>query len=59
MLEECGFNSRNQLDKQLGKIQRLRDKVMHANSTLIRDKSDIQNLLDRVNMADRIVRNLE
>lgn len=58
LLEECGFNSNNKVDEKLGSINQLRNKVMHANRTLIQERSDIEKLLKRIELAEDIIENL-
>lgn len=54
-IEECGFSSRNQLDEKLGSINSLRNKVMHANRTLVQNRQDLQNLIKKYQVLREIL----
>jgi cell fate (sporulation/competence/biofilm development) regulator YlbF (YheA/YmcA/DUF963 family) len=53
--DKCGFKSNNQVERQLGGIEKSRNKVMHANRTLVQDQEDISTLIDRTNRAQDII----
>ena len=55
---KCGFDSKNRVDKELGGINQLRNKIMHVNRTLIRNRQDLIDTLDRLNRAQRFSSNL-
>jgi hypothetical protein len=55
---KCGFSSKNQVQKQLGGINKLRNKVMHANRTLVHEQEDIDDILRRIQRAQDIIANL-
>lgn len=57
-VKQCGFPSKNQVGKQLGSINRLRNKVMHANRTLVRSRDDLRKMVERVEKLEKVVSNL-
>lgn len=56
--DKCGFSSRNQFKKKMSGVVNLRNKVMHANRTLIHDKNDLEQLLDRFKRALAVSKSL-
>lgn len=58
-VSECGFSSKNQCQKKLGSVNELRNKIMHANRTLVHDREDIADVLGRINKAQNILSNIE
>lgn len=54
-VEECGFPSKIQVQKQLGGINDFRNTVMHANKTLVRDWEDLENLIERIERVESIL----
>lgn len=57
-VSKCGFSSKNQVQKQLGGINQLRNKVMHANRTLVHEREDIDDILRRIERAQNIIGDL-
>jgi len=57
-VNSCGFSSKSEVDN-LQSLNNIRNKVMHANRSLIYDRRDIQDILDSVNEAQRIISNLD
>lgn len=57
-LESCGFSSKSQVDKQLGGLVDLRNRVMHANRTLIHNRQDLNQTLERMTRAETIISDL-
>lgn len=57
-VEQCGFSSKNQVQKKLGSINELRNKVMHANRSLVHDRDDLQKMLERLDMLGEVVTDL-
>ncbi|WP_152418192.1 hypothetical protein [Natrinema limicola] len=57
-VSECGFSSKTQCQKKLGSINELRNKIMHANRTLVHDRDDIETVLDRINQTRDILNNI-
>ncbi|MGQ5516414.1 hypothetical protein [Halococcus saccharolyticus] len=55
---ECGFSSKNQCQKQLGSVNELRNKIMHANRTLVHNSEDIDSVLNRIQRASTILNNI-
>lgn len=53
--EKFGYSSRNQFKKDLGGLVPLRNKVMHASRTLVRNRSDLEQLIDRVLRAESAI----
>jgi hypothetical protein len=52
---KCGFKSNNQVERQLGGIEKSRNKVMHANRTLVQDQGEISTLVDRIDRSQNII----
>lgn len=59
LLEECGFPSRNQLKKQLGSLDKVRNRVMHTNRTLVHGQEDIEKLVDRLQRAEGAISQIQ
>lgn len=57
-VNSCGFSSKNQVQKQLGSINNLRNKVMHTNRSLVRSREEIDRLLERINRYQDIISRL-
>lgn len=53
-VEDCGFDSKDAVT-DLNSINEIRNKVMHANRSLIYDRRDIQDILSAVDRAQEIV----
>jgi len=53
-VKECGFSSKSEVDNLSG-INNLRNKVMHANRTLVLERQDIDDVLEKVNQAQDII----
>lgn len=58
LLEACGFPSRNQFEKQMSGLVDLRNKVMHANRTLVHGRDEVDNLVQRIDRAETLVEQL-
>lgn len=54
-VEECGFPSKNQVDKRLSSLNQLRNKVMHANRTMIHDRSDLDKMIERIQLGEAVI----
>lgn len=54
-VEECGFPSKNQVDKRLSSLNQLRNKVMHANRTMIHDRTDLEKMVERIRLGEQVV----
>lgn len=52
---QLGFDSRNQFDKHMSGIVDLRNRVMHANRTIIESKSDVEQLDDRLSRVEALI----
>jgi hypothetical protein len=52
---QLGFRSRNQFDKQMSGIVDLRNRVMHANRTIIETRDDVEQLQDRILRIEEII----
>jgi predicted SpoU family rRNA methylase len=52
---QVGFNSRNQFDKQMSGIVDLRNRVMHANRTIIETRDDVEQLQDRISRIEELI----
>jgi hypothetical protein len=58
LLEVCGFPSRSQFDDQMSGLVNLRNKVMHANRTLVHGPDEIEKLVERIERAQTMVEKL-
>ena len=58
-VEECGFRSKSQVRKKLGSVNALRNKVMHANKSLVRDRKDLEQLVERLEIIENLIDELE
>lgn len=54
-VEQCGFPSKNQVDKRLSSLNQLRNKVMHANRTMIHDRADLEKMIERIQLGEAVV----
>ncbi len=50
LAKSCGFHSKDELD-DFGPIRDLRNRVMHANRSLVRDREDLREMLDTIDRA--------
>jgi hypothetical protein len=57
-VEKCGFDSKSDVEK-LRSINEIRNRVMHANKSLIYDRRDIQDILKSINRAKNIVSDMD
>ncbi|WP_135823232.1 hypothetical protein [Halorussus ruber] len=57
--EDCGFSSRNQFKKNMSGVVNLRNKVMHANRTIVHEKEDLEQLLNRFERAHEVMTRLQ
>lgn len=55
LLTKFGFESASECDDIVGSINQLRNRVMHANRSLIRNRDDIQTTLERVDDAQQLI----
>lgn len=53
--ENFGYSSRSQFKKDLGGLVPLRNKVMHASRTLVHNRSDLEQLIDRILRAESAI----
>lgn len=53
--DEFGFSSPNECEDILNSINKTRNRVMHANRTLIRNEEDLEKTLERVDAAQEII----
>lgn len=53
-VRECGFESKKDVGT-LNKINKIRNRVMHANRSLIYDRKNIDNIIEVVNESERIL----
>ncbi len=58
LIEASGFADEAEFDEQLSGLVELRNKVMHPTRTLVRDRDDIERLVDRVNRVEGALRKL-
>ena len=56
-VEKCGFDSKDDVTT-LNKINDIRNRVMHANRSLIYERKEIEEILDVIDEAERILNNL-
>lgn len=54
LAKSCGFDSTDDLD-DLNRIRDLRNRVMHANRSLVRTRDDVDELLDTVRRAAELI----
>ena len=57
-VKSCGFSSKGEVD-DLNLINNVRNKVMHANHSLIYNRRDIQEIIDAVYSAQNIISNID
>ena len=55
-VENCGFDSKNDV-QILNQINGIRNRVMHANRSLIYERKDITEIIEVVNESERILSN--
>lgn len=53
-VKECGFESKQSVE-DLGSINNIRNKVMHANRSLIYDRRDIQDIISSIDRSQEIL----
>lgn len=56
LVRACGFNKNKEVD-DLSSINTLRNKVMHANRTLIHNRRDIEKVLNIMYRIEEIINN--
>lgn len=56
-VEECGFDSKDDVTA-LNNINEIRNRVMHANRSLIYERKEIEEILDVIDEAEGIVNNM-
>lgn len=56
LVKRCGFDSKDEIE-DLNSINTLRNKVMHANRTLIHNRRDIENLMSKLDRIEEIINN--
>lgn len=56
--EKCGFPSNTKLKDQLYHVEELRNKIMHANRTLVNSQDEVEELHERLGMIQSILDNL-
>ncbi|WP_414837084.1 hypothetical protein [Candidatus Nanohalococcus occultus] len=59
LVEICGFDSKTKAIEKIDEIKKLRNKVMHANKTLINSEEEIGELYDTLYLIDDILSDLE
>lgn len=55
LANSCGFESKSELE-DLDRIRSLRNRVMHANRSLVRERREIDELLETVGRAQELIR---
>jgi hypothetical protein len=55
---QCGFDSKSDV-QTLNSINKIRNKVMHTNRSLVYERKDIEEILDMVEESKRIIRQME
>lgn len=58
LLDDCGFSSRNQFEKQMSGLVKLRNRVMHANRTMVHGWNEVETLAERIERAEELVQRL-
>lgn len=56
-VKACGFDDKEDVET-LDSLSDIRNSVMHANRSLVHDRSDIDDVLDAINEAERILSNM-
>ncbi len=57
--QECGFSASNtKIEKQLRDIEKLRNRVMHANRSLVHNRDDLSETLERIKRLERLLENV-
>jgi len=46
LLSDCGFQSVNEFEDQMENIREFRNRVMHANKTLVHDREDLREMVE-------------
>ena len=59
LIETCGFDSKTKAIENIDEIKKLRNKVMHANKTLINSEEDLDSLYSTLTLIDDILSTLE
>jgi hypothetical protein len=57
LLEELGFPSKTQCELAFDKVEKYRNKVMHGNRSVISNESDVENLVESLEIACNIAVN--
>ena len=57
-VKSCGFESKNNL-KKLSRLSDIRNRVMHANRSLVYNRDDIQTVLDSIDEAESLLSNMD
>ncbi|AXR81716.1 hypothetical protein [Natrarchaeobaculum sulfurireducens] len=58
IINECGFESKNECKNKLGSVNELRKRVMHANRTLVSDRDDLSDLDKRLGYIVEILESI-
>ena len=59
LIETCGFDSKTKAIEKIDEIKKLRNKVMHANKTLVNSEEDLDSLYSTLTLIDDILSTLE
>lgn len=58
-IRECGFESKTKVRDDLGSLEHIRNRVMHANRTLVRERNDIEDIYRRINLTEEILEKVQ
>lgn len=54
-VDECGFTSKNDVQESLGRIDKIRNRVMHSSRSLVYGKEDVTKVVEVIETTERIL----
>lgn len=58
-VDECGFSSKNDVQDSLGRIDEIRNRVMHSTRSLVYGRDDVGKVLDLIETTERILSDMD
>jgi len=58
-VKECGFSSKGDVQDSLGRVDDIRNRVMHSTRSLVYEKDDIRKVLKSIDTVERILSNMD
>lgn len=58
-VDECGFSSKSDVQDSLGRIDDVRNRVMHSTRSLVYERDDVEDVLSVMKTSQRILTNMD